>query len=221
MGSDGASTLQYRIDEGTAIMEISIIHLATLFTIVLGPLKVIGPFAVTTRNADPALKRQIASRAFVLSTIISLVIAALGGFLMSRLNMSTGTLAIVMGFFLGHWSLQTALAKNAQAAPPELPTIDVAIFPISLPVIIPPQGVALLVLATDLELEAHAGYGLLLVMALIVVVMFLNWLFMLAAPWLMKFPVFWIIVGRIVAVIVSALALQIIIFGLRNLGIVA
>ncbi len=57
-------------------------------------------------------------------------------------------------------------------------------------------------------------------MALIVVVMFLNWLFMLAASSLMKFPVFWIIVGRIVAVIVSALALQIIHFGLRDLGIV-
>jgi small neutral amino acid transporter SnatA (MarC family) len=153
-----------------------------------------------------------------LSMIISLVIAALGGFLMSRLNISVDTLAIVMGIFLGHWALQTALA---QTVPPEQPTIEVAIFPVSLPVIIPPQGVALLVLSTEIELEAHAGYGLLLVMALIVVVMFLNWLFMLAAPSLMKFPVIWIIVGRIVAVIVSALALQIILFGLRNLGIVA
>jgi multiple antibiotic resistance protein len=172
-------------------------------------------------NADRALQRQIAGRAFVLSTIISLVIAALGGFLMSRLNMSVGTLAIVMGFFLGHWALQTALTQNTQTAPPEQPTIEVAIFPISLPVIIPPQGIALLVLSTDIELEAHAGYGLLFVMALIVVVMFLNWLFMLAASSLMKFQVFWIIVGRIVAVIVSALALQIILLGLRNLGIVA
>lgn len=29
-------------------MEISITHLATLYMIVLGPLKVIGPFALTT-----------------------------------------------------------------------------------------------------------------------------------------------------------------------------
>ena len=201
-------------------MEISITHLATLYMIVLGPLKVIGPFAMTTLNADRALQRKIACRAFLLSTVISLVIAALGGFLMSRLNMSVGTLAIVMGIFLGHWALQTALAQNVQTTPPEQPNIEVAIFPISLPVIIPPQGVALLVLSTDIELEAHAGYGLLLVMALIVLVMFLNWLFMLAAPSLMKFSVFWIIVGRIVAVIVSALALQIILFGLRDLGIV-
>ena len=155
-------------------MDISITHLATLYMIVLGPLKVIGPFAMTTLNADRALQRQIAWRAFLLSTVISLVIAALGGFLMSRLNMSVGTLAIVMGIFLGHWALQTALAQNVQTTPPEQPNIEVAIFPISLPVIIPPQGVALLVLSTDIELEAHAGYGLLLVMALIVVVMLLN-----------------------------------------------
>lgn len=201
-------------------MEISITHLATLYMIVLGPLKVIGPFALTTLNADRALQRKIAGRAFGLSTVISLVIAALGGFLMSRLNMSVGTLAIAMGIFLGHWALQTALAQNTQTSPPERPTIEVAIFPVSLPVIIPPQGVALLVLSTEIELEAHAGYGLLLVMALIVVVMLLNWLFMLAASSLMKFPVFWIIVGRIVAVVVSALAMQIILFGLRDLGIV-
>ncbi len=206
-------------------MEIPIPLLVTLYLIVLGPLKLIGPFARMTANADRTLERQIAIRAFASSTIISLVIAGLGGYLMSRLHLSAGTLAVAMGFFLAHWAVRNALAQTGQMSPPppDQPSIRLAIFPVSIPVIIPPQGIALLVLSTDLQIETHFVNGLLLVIVLILAVMGLNWLCMLAARPLMKFPgpVFWEIFGRVVAVILSALALQIVIFGLRDLGIVA
>ena len=51
-------------------MEIQIAHLITLYLIVIGPLKIIAPFAVATANADPSLTRQIANKAFVHSTFL-------------------------------------------------------------------------------------------------------------------------------------------------------
>ena len=61
------------------------------------------------------------------------------------------------------------------------------------------------------------------IVILILVVMVLNWLFMLAIPSLMKFPGpgFWRVVSRVTGVIIAAMALQIILFGLRDLGIVS
>lgn len=203
-------------------MEIPTTILITLYIILLGPLKVIVPFARTTANADRGLRRQIATRAAALSTVVSLVIAGLGGYVMSRFNLSVGVLTITMGFFMGHWAVRNALAQPVQGSPsPDQPTTALAIFPVSIPMIIPPQGIALLVLSTDLLIETQFLDGPLFVAKLILAVMGLNWLFMLAAQSLMKFPglAFWGIVGRIVAVIISAMALQIIFSGFRGLGL--
>jgi len=205
-------------------MEIEIAVLMTLYGILLGPLKVLGPFAVTTAKADEQLMRRIAFRAFGLSTGISLLLAVVGGFLMSRLNLSVGTLAITMGAFMGHWAVTNALAPPSQSppSPPDDPSIAMAVIPITTPAIIPPQGVALLELSSNLEIQAHSHYGLVLVVGVIVGVMLLNLLFMLYHRSLIKFTgaIFWQVLGRLLAVVLSAAALQIILGGCRELGIV-
>lgn len=48
----------------------------TLFFITLGPLKILGPFAQLTREADEATARGIAWRTFV----IALIAVVVGGF---------------------------------------------------------------------------------------------------------------------------------------------
>ena len=49
----------------------------TLFFVTLGPLKILGPFAQLTREADEVTTRKIAVRAFVIAVIAVVV----GGFL--------------------------------------------------------------------------------------------------------------------------------------------
>ena len=68
-------------------MQIEITILITMYIIMLGPFKVIGPYASMTANADLPLKRQIAFKATLISTIVSLLIAVFGGYVMSRFNM--------------------------------------------------------------------------------------------------------------------------------------
>jgi len=204
-------------------MEIQIAALVAMYMILLGPFKLVPVFARATAGADKALLRLIATQAVVISTLVCIVIAGLGGFLMTRFSMSVGTLSIVMGIFLFHWAFATALALPGPASTtPEEPTKALAIFPVSMPGIIPPQGLALLVLSADLVVETNTGSGLLTVIAIILIVMGLNWLAMIATPFLLKGPGPLIlgVLSRSFAVVIAAIAVQVILVGLRDLGIV-
>lgn len=205
-------------------MVVSISILIMLYMVMLGPFKLIGPFYINTLHADNDLRRKIALKAVVLSTVVSITIVAIGSYLTTRLNLSLDVLTIMMGFFMAHWSVQNALAKPGQPIkPPENPTIDLAIFPVALPEIIPPQAIALLVLSSSIHVdEMENQMSSVMTIGLIILgVMVLNWLAMITAPALMKFPVFWGIVARIVAVLLAAVSLQIILSGLNSMGLIS
>jgi len=55
----------------------------TFLFLMLGPFKIIGPFAMVTKGADPALTRRIALWATLFSTVALLVAAFLGEGIMS------------------------------------------------------------------------------------------------------------------------------------------
>ena len=203
-------------------MDTPLPFLVTVFVIVLGPFKLIAPFVRATANADPALTRKIARRAFAWATVTAFVIVGLGGYLMSRLELSNGAVWVTMGFFLAHWAVRNAVAEEGQGPPTSAePSLQLAVFPVALPGIIPPHGIALLVLAGDLQIESGLVDDLLLY-GLILSVMGLNWLCMVGAGRLMRFPgpVPLAIASRVVAVILSASAVQVILRGLRALEIV-
>lgn len=205
-------------------MVVSISILVTLYMVMLGPFKLIGPFYINTLHADKNLKRKIALKAVVLSTVVSFIIVAIGSYLTARLNLSFDVLTILMGFFMGHWSVQNALAKPGQSIkPPENPTIDLAIFPVAMPEIIPPQAIALLILSSNIHVDEMGNkMGSLMTIGLVILgVMVLNWLAMITAPALMKFPVFWGVVARIVAVLLAAVSLQLILSGLNSMGLIS
>jgi multiple antibiotic resistance protein len=206
-------------------MELPIGHLITLCFILLGPLKVFGIYGQATVHADRALRLRIANVSVILATFVCVLLAGLGGFLVSRFELSIGALAIVMGIFLGHWAWGRAMGINAPAEKvpnPEEPTKALAITPIAFPGIVPPQGVALLVLSSTMAFEAHEQSELLTVIAILLGVMAVNWIFFVSATALMKFPglLFWMLLSRTLGVVAAVLALQIILFGFRDLGII-
>ncbi len=207
-------------------MEIPFAHLLTLYFILLGPLKVFGIYGQATAHADRALKFQIANTAVGLSTIVAVLLALLGGFLMTRFEIRFGTLAIIMGLFLANWAYGRSMgipAKTESIPDPENPNKLLAITPIALPGILPPQGVALLILSSGMVIEAGGmgQGGMLMVIGLIVGVMAINWVFFIFTEALMKFPgrLFWMLLSRSLGVVAAALSLQIMLFGLRDLGI--
>ena len=52
--------------------------------LMLGPFKIIGPFAKLTKGADAALTRQIAVQAILFSSIALLVAAFTGQYILTR-----------------------------------------------------------------------------------------------------------------------------------------
>jgi multiple antibiotic resistance protein len=206
-------------------MELPIGHFITLYIILLGPLKVFGIYAKATAHADKKLKLQIANVSVKLATLVCVLVAGLGGFLISRFELSIGALAIVMGIFLGHWAWGRAMgieSPREEVPNPEEPTKALAITPIAFPGIVPPQGVALLVLSSTMVFEAYGQSDMLIVMAVLLGVMAANWIFFVSATALMKFPgpLFWMLLSRSLGVVAAVLALQVILFGFRDLGII-
>ncbi len=61
----------------------------TLLFIMLGPIKVIGPFVRLTGSADESLRRGIALRAFWISSIALVLAATAGQLLLGKWNLST------------------------------------------------------------------------------------------------------------------------------------
>ncbi len=60
-------------------MEIALSTIITMFIIMLGPVKLILPFAHATANADGALKREIALRAALWASGVALICLLAGG----------------------------------------------------------------------------------------------------------------------------------------------
>ena len=81
-------------------MEIALTTIITMFMIMLGPVKLILPFAQATANADTALKREIALRTVLWGGSVALLCLLVGDFVVEKFLLSQGTLMIAISFFL-------------------------------------------------------------------------------------------------------------------------
>jgi multiple antibiotic resistance protein len=106
--------------EATALIGLGAVF--TLLFVTLGPLKVLGPFAQLTREADEATLRQIAVRAFLLAVIAVVV----GGFsssaLLANWDISASAMLLSGGIIFALVGLDLVLEQYqpAHPAPPPL-----------------------------------------------------------------------------------------------------
>ena len=151
----------------------------TLFFITLGPLKVLGPFAQLTREADEATMRKIAVRAFVLALIAVFAGGFAGRALLQNWGISASAMLLAGGiiFALVGLSLVLEQYQPAHPAPPPLPAAPMAAaMRITFPLVVTPYGIAALivVLANSPNDARTAG-----ILAILLAVMVLNLLAML------------------------------------------
>jgi multiple antibiotic resistance protein len=159
----------------------------TLLFIMLGPIKVIGPFVKLTGAADDALRRSIALRAFRISSIALVLTATAGQFLLGKWNLSTVALQITGSIILFLVALQMVMAQYkgppASDSQPLTPTLSMAMTPLAFPTIVTPYGIAVLIIF--LVLSPGLDYSL-KVMGALALVMVLNLLCMLYARQIFK-----------------------------------
>jgi multiple antibiotic resistance protein len=179
--------------------------------LMLGPFKIIGPFAKITQGADPTLTRQIAIRAIVFSSIALIFAAVLGQRIMSNFDIPMPILAISAAIVLFLVALLNIIKQfatpTANVENVIIPTLDMAINPLAFPTIVTPYGIAavivFLALSPDLKSKLFIG-------ALVLGIMVLNLILMLITRYIYKFlAMFLAILGAILGIVQVALGLMV------------
>ncbi len=88
----------------------------TFLFLMLGPFKIIGPFAKVTKGADARLTRQIAVRATIFAALALLIAGLLGESFLSKYGIPLPLLALSAGIILFLVALKNILE---QFVPPE------------------------------------------------------------------------------------------------------
>ena len=192
----------------------------TLLFLMLGPFKIVGPFATLTKGADAALTRRIAVRATLIATAALLTAALLGETILARYGVPLHVLSLSAGIILFLVALRTILDqyeshKPLIAVPEEerAPGATRIAMSVAFPAIVTPHGVAALVVFLALSPSDAARFN---VGAVVTAIMALNLAVMLVTRRLL--PVLALvlpILGAVLGVVQVALGLQIVYFSLQ------
>ncbi len=207
------------------MLETAVIAAATFFA-TIGPLDVAAMFAVMTGDYTPKERRRTALRGTVIATVILLVFALLGERMLAGLGISLPALRIAGGILLLLIGIEMvfAMTSGARSTTDEeeieaASRQDIAVFPLATPLIAGPgaMGAAILLMAdaSGEWLLQVAVVGALLAMLL------LTLLGMLLASQLQRLlgVTGMQVISRVFGVLLSALAVQFILDGIAQSGL--
>ncbi len=196
-------------------------HVFTFFFIMLGPIKMIAPFAKATAHLDGKARNALAWKAFVFGTLIAIAGGFAGMALLANWGVSVGVMLLGAGIVFFLFALSVVVPREAPHAPPPAadpppaPTVMQVIFPM----MITPYGMAALIafLATSQDMART-----LTVLGLLLANMVLDLLCMLFVRPILKVitPVGMQIVFSVLGVLMVGLALQIVVGCARLLAII-
>src|SRR5262245_41134587 len=126
------------------------------FFLMLGPIKIVGPFVRITKALDDGGRRQLATRAFLISSVSTVIAAIIGHSVLQNWHVSLGALLLAGGVVLFLVALTQVLQQYAAPSPEAQAvadghshTADAA--RIAFPTVVTPYGIAvvIIVLATS------------------------------------------------------------------------
>jgi multiple antibiotic resistance protein len=198
----------------------------TIFFITIGPLKIFGPFVQRTHGLDDAIVRQIAVRAFLMATISAIAGGFLGAALLANWRVSIGAMVIAGGivFFLVGLRQLLEQYEPPHAPDPNMPALPAsptaAALKLLFPIVLTPFGIAAVIVLLALSTD---GGRTEIIVGMVVFVMLLNLVAMLFARRILVGATVVIlqILGAVLGILQAGLAVQIILWGLRNLKIIS
>ena len=193
----------------------------TLIFVMLGPLKVIGPFAKLTHDMEDTARRKIALRSFVIALFAVVAGALVGRALLQSWSISPPALLLAGGaiFFVVGMRVVLEQYAAASAPPPRLPDSPMAAaMRIAFPTVVTPYGTASVIV---LLAHTHDLERTLTICAILVGVMALNLLAMLYARRILGgvTAIALEILGAVLGVLQVALAVTIMLHALQDLGV--
>jgi multiple antibiotic resistance protein len=215
------------VPAGTQALTMSPGKIFTYFMVMLGPLKLLGPFLKTAAGMDTATSRRLALRGFVIACLAGLAAAFIGRSILGKWGISLAALLLTAGLVLLLVALKAVMSEFSQAPEPPTPVEPLrrtevsvnhlAFSPLAFPNIITPYGSAVLILLATVEKEEGGLYRML---GIFLVIMVLD----LAAMWFAR-PILkhcsgiLALLGAVLGVLQVALAVQMLLLAGRMLHV--
>jgi multiple antibiotic resistance protein len=198
----------------------SLIDILVILLVTTGPTKAMVLFAQVTRGYTAREKRQVAVRSVLVSAIVLLVFIFLGKPILGMFHITLAALKLGGGLILLQFALHmiSATEERSEAVPPGQSKLYVAVYPLAMPLMATPQGI---VVAVTLAVGAPTFAGVLQLAGLVIVVMVWNLINLLLADKILGYigAAALQVIARVVALLLVALAIQLMIWGAIDLGL--
>lgn len=196
----------------------------TICFVLLGPVKIIPAFAVITGEVDRRERRRVAMFGSLIAAAICLFVVVLGRTLVTTYELSLESLQLGGGLVLLLSALDAIFPRTEpKSEPKQTPsTLQLAIAPLALPLIVPPAGIAALLI---IVMSAPRYPGMYQALGLVLsVILLLDFLVMLFNSSIVRLPGLLSgiqVLGSVLVFIQVALAIEAMLTALRTLGLVA
>ena len=208
------------------MVETTVLALATFFA-TIGPIDVAAMFAALTANQTSQQRRLIAIRGSLIGAAILLVFAFVGEYLLSGLGISLAALRIAGGVLLLLIGIEMVFARSSggtsttdEEEQEALAKPDISVFPLATPLIAGPgaMGAAILLMAN----QSGNVLGQAVIVGSLLAVLLLTLISMLLAGKIQKLlgVTGMHVITRVMGVLLSALAVQFMIDGLLQSGLI-
>ncbi|MGB6375859.1 MAG: MarC family protein [Syntrophobacteria bacterium] len=203
-------------------MQLGAVDVLMVFLVTIGPLKAAIVYTTLTADADPGFRRSVAIKTVVTATVVAILFVVAGEFLLKVFHVSVPALKIAGGLILLLYALSMVMGDESNQGDHAVTaqSTDIGIYPLAMPLMATPQGIVAIVTITATTTSINE---VLLVAGLILGIMAFNFVFLLAAHRIISVigPSALQIVARIVGLLLVALAVQLMIWGLGDLGVLS
>ena len=200
-----------------------VFDLFMLLLIGMGPKIALVPFIDLTKDMDSETQRKVAQRMVQTGVTTALILAVLGWFLMRLLHFSSGAANIAGGIVLLLLALHMLVSPGKDDHHEKATGRDamqMALYPLAVPYLLNPAGIAALVIASS-EVDSIL-MGVILV-GLVLLVGVIDWVIFRNMNKLAKYldPSRLAVTEAVFGVLLAALAVQLMLDGLHDLGIIS
>lgn len=183
---------------------------------IINPINAAASFAALTYQATAEEQRRIAWRACFTALILLVFFAFAGEVVLAALGISFDAFRVAGGLLILLVGISMVFAKDAASHDPSS-TGDPSVFPLAIPIVAGPGALTTIIALVSKRNESPLEVGLVILMAVLVIaVVFVA--MRVSQPLMRLFGSNGVnVVGRVMGILVTSIAVQIMVVGLRGL----
>lgn len=203
-------------------MTLSLVDAFFALLVGMGPVKALVTYLAATKAASAELQRAVARKMVVTAVAVAVVIELIAVVLMQLLHFTIPALRIAGGLILLILALRMVLEApqhSEDAAVSDAQLMGMAVFPLAVPLLLNPVGIVTL---SIFSVEVTELLPFLAIMAMIATIGLLDYVILVSAHRLDRVLTREriLILEKLLGIFLSALAVQLVIDGLAEFGIV-